>query len=238
MFSLTATNFPAEKIVARFSALLFPLRGKPWPLGLRSVSENKLASPFYLNMSKLILLRHLQSQWNKENRFTGWTDIPLSKEGIESAKEVAQKLAGFSIDKVYTSPLIRNKETVRLILENLNKKDLPVIIDKALDERNYGDLQGLNKSEMMEKYGEAKVRLWRRSWDTAPPGGESLKDVYERAVPFFKKYIEPDLKQGKNVLVVVSHNALRAIIKYIENISDDEIINVEMPTGGMKEYEL
>ena len=141
-------------------------------------------------MPKLFLLRHLQSQWNKENRFTGWTDVPLSKEGIESAKEVAGKLAGSEIDKVYTSPLIRNKETVSLILKNLGKKDLPVVIDKSLDERNYGQLQGLNKNEVKKQYGEEQVKLWRRSWNQAPPGGESLKDVYNRVVPFCRKYIE------------------------------------------------
>lgn len=187
-------------------------------------------------MAKLILLRHLQSQWNKENRFTGWTDVPLSKEGVESAKDVAEKLAGFKIDKVYTSPLIRNKESVLLVLKNLGKKDLPIIIDKALDERNYGKLQGMNKDEVKKKYGEEQVRLWRRSWDVAPPEGESLKDVYERVVPFYQEYIENDLKEGKNVLIVASHNSLRALVKYIEKISDEAVINLEIPTAGIKEY--
>jgi len=188
-------------------------------------------------MSKLILLRHLQSQWNKENLFTGWTDVPLSEEGIASAKSVAEKLAGFKIDKVYTSPLIRNKETVTLILKNLGKTDLPIVINKALDERNYGELQGLNKDEMKKQYGEEKVHLWRRSWDVAPPGGESLKDVYNRVVPFYQKYIEKDLKKGKNVLIVVSHNSLRALVKYLDNISDKDIADFEMPTASIKEYD-
>lgn len=188
-------------------------------------------------MPKLILLRHLKSQWNLENRFTGWTDVPLCKEGIQSAKEVAGKLADFKVDKVYTSPLIRNKKTVSLILENLDKKDLPVIIDKALDERNYGELQGLNKYEVKKKYGEKQVKLWRRGWDYTPPGGESLKDTFKRAVPFYRKYIEGDLKKGKNVLIVASHNSLRAIIKYIEKISDKSIINVEISYGGIIVYE-
>lgn len=188
-------------------------------------------------MAKLFLLRHLQSQWNKENRFTGWTDVPLSKEGIESAKEVAGKLTGFRIDKVYTSPLIRNKETVSLIMENLGKKDLPIIIDKALDERNYGKLQGLNKDEVKKQYGEEQVKLWRRSWQEAPPGGESLEGVFKRTVPFFQKYIERDLRAGKNVLIVASHNSLRALVKYIEKISDKDIINLEINYGGLREYE-
>jgi 2,3-bisphosphoglycerate-dependent phosphoglycerate mutase len=189
-------------------------------------------------MGKLLLLRHLQSQWNLENRFTGWTDIPLSKEGVKSAKGVAGKLAGSQIDKVYTSPLTRNKETVSLILENLGRADLPVIIDKALDERNYGELQGLNKDEIKAKYGEEQVKLWRRSWQEAPPGGESLKDVFKRAVPFYQKYVEKDLKEGKNVLIVASHNSLRALVKYIENVPDKDIINLEIPTGGLVEYEV
>jgi len=188
-------------------------------------------------MSKLILLRHLKSQWNKENRFTGWTDVPLSEEGIKSARETAKSLARFQIDKIYTSPLIRNKETVSLVLDNLNKKDLPVVIDKALNERNYGELQGLNKDEVKKKYGEKKVRLWRRSWNIAPPGGESLKDVYQRTTPFFKKHIEPDLKEGKNILVVASHNSLRAIVKYVENVSNEDIINLEIPYAGLRAYD-
>ncbi|MBU1993064.1 2,3-diphosphoglycerate-dependent phosphoglycerate mutase [Patescibacteria group bacterium] len=188
-------------------------------------------------MAKLILLRHLKSQWNKENRFTGWTDVPLCQEGIDSAKETAEKLACFEIDKVYTSPLRRNKETVSLILNELNKKNLPVAADKALNERNYGKLQGLNKEEVKKQFGEKQVRLWRRSWDAAPPEGESLKDVYRRTTPFFRKHIEADLKKGKNVLVVASHNSLRAIVKYIEKITENDIINLEIPYAGLLEYE-
>jgi 2,3-bisphosphoglycerate-dependent phosphoglycerate mutase len=189
-------------------------------------------------MSKLILLRHLQSQWNKENRFTGWTDVPLSEEGTRDAKKVAEKLFGFKIDKVYTSPLIRNKGTAYLILKELGKEDLPVVIDKALDERNYGKLQGLNKDEVKAEYGEEKVQLWRRSWQQAPPQGESLKDVYNRVIPFYKNNIEKDLKQGINILIVASHNSLRALVKYLEEISDDKIINLEIEPGSLKEYQV
>lgn len=188
-------------------------------------------------MAKLILLRHLKSQWNKENRFTGWTDIPLSEEGIKSAKKTAKKLVGFQINKVYTSPLVRNKETVSLILDNLNKKDLPVVINKALNEKNYGKLQGLNKEDAKKQFGEKQVHLWRRSWDIAPPEGESLKDVFTRVIPFFKKYIEADLEHDKNVLVVASHNSLRAIVKYVEKISEKNIINLEIPYAGLLKYE-
>jgi 2,3-bisphosphoglycerate-dependent phosphoglycerate mutase len=188
-------------------------------------------------MAKLILLRHLKSQWNKENRFTGWTDIPLSKEGRESAGETAEKLQGLKIDKVYTSPLARNKETVAVNLDNLKEKNLPITVDKALDERNYGKLQGLNKDDAKKEFGEEQVRLWRRSWDTAPPEGESLKDVYQRTVPFFKKNIETDLEGGRNVLVVASHNSLRAIVKYLEKITDKKIIDLEIPYAGLLIYD-
>src|SRR3989344_7365695 len=161
-------------------------------------------------MVKLILLRHFKSQWNKENRFTGWTDVPLSEEGRKSVDETAEKLSGMTIDIVYTSPLVRNRESASLAI---GKKDVPIVVDKALDERNYGKLQGMNKDEAMEKYGKEQVHLWRRSWDQAPPGGESLKDVCKRTTPFFQKYIEKDLAAGKNVLVVASHNSLRVIVK-------------------------
>ncbi len=189
-------------------------------------------------MAKLILLRHFQSQWNKENRFTGWTDVSLTEEGRKSAKEIAAKLSDFKIDKVYTSALTRNRETVSLILQELGKKDMPVVADKALDERNYGKLQGLNKDEVKKQYGEEQVRLWRRSWDQAPPAGESLKDVYGRAVSFYKKHIEKDLKNGKNILVVASHNSLRALVKHIENIPDKDVINLEIPTASLRKYEI
>ena len=216
-------------------------------------------------MAKLILLRHLKSQWNKENKFAGWTDNPLSKEGILQAKEIAQKLVKIcaeqnrSIDVVYTSPLIRNKETVLRVFENLedkyplflhldggkmqkrenfkgNNNYTPVYVSENLNERYYGKLQGLNKKEIIKQYGQDKVHLWRRGYNEKPPSGESLKDVYNRAVPFYKKYVKKDLKQGKNFLLVASHNSLRALVKYIEEISDKNITNVELPFGALLEY--
>ena len=189
-------------------------------------------------MAKLILLRHLQSQWNKENKFTGWTDIALSEEGVASAPAVVEKLKGEKIDQVFTSPLIRNQTTAELVLKNLNLSQLPVQIDKALDERNYGVLQGLNKDEMRAKYGEDQVHLWRRSWDVAPPEGESLEDVYNRVNPYFSEKIKPVLQSDKNVLVVASHNSLRALAKMIENIPNEDIINYEIPSGGIIVYDL
>jgi 2,3-bisphosphoglycerate-dependent phosphoglycerate mutase len=209
-------------------------------------------------MPKLILLRHFKSQWNLENRFTGWVDVPLGRGNEKEIKNVSSRFAKEKIDVVYTSPLIRNKTSVLRVFEErqeypifmhfegkmkywasfeeLNKNYIPVYVSEALNERYYGKLQGLNKEKVMEKYGEEQVHLWRRSYKTAPPGGESLADVVKRTTPFFKKYIERDIKAGKNVLVVASHNSVRALIKYVENISDDDIINVEVPYGGLIEY--
>jgi len=189
-------------------------------------------------MAKLILLRHLKSEWNLENKFTGWTDVSLSKEGIDNAENVAKNLKGIDIDIVYTSPLKRNRNTVSLILNLLDKNDLPVMVDESLNERHYGDLQGLNKDKVKEEYGEEQVQQWRRGWDQAPPGGESLKDVFNRVVPYYENNIKTDLKSGKNVLIVASHNSLRALVKYLENIPDDEIISLEIPTGTKREYEI
>ena len=212
-------------------------------------------------MAKLFLLRHLKSQWNKDNLFAGWVDNPLSKEGILAAKDIAGKLAAEKIDVAYTSPLIRNEETILRVFEyidnkyplfihldggrmsrwgnftDLNQSDVPVYVSENLNERYYGKLQGLNKDEVTQKYGEEQVHLWRRGYKEKPPGGESLKDVYMRAVPFFKKYVEKDLAQGKNVLLVASHNSLRALVKYIENISDEKIADLELAFGELMAYE-
>ena len=211
-------------------------------------------------MPKLLLLRHLESRWNLENRFTGWVDVPLCKEGIARAKETAQKVFQYKIDTAYSSPLLRNQNTLVRILDcvgkypifiyldkgrmrdwghfkDISQFDLPVYISEALNERYYGKLQGLNKAEAMRKFGKERVQQWRRSVDKKPPGGESLKGTIKRTNPFYKKYIEKDLREGKNVLVVASHNAARAIIKYIEKISDKDIVNVEMSYGGLIVYD-
>ncbi len=209
-------------------------------------------------MNKLFLLRHQKSQWNGENRFSGWVDNPLNSEGRSNSKAVARKLDGETIDVVYCSRLIRNLETVLRLYEERGKEYpifkhfngkmkewgsfegngnyVPVYVTDDLNERYYGTLQGLDKAEIIKKYGEEQVHLWRRAFTAAPPSGESMKDTHERAVPFFQQYPEKDLKEGKNVLVVGSHNPLRAIMKYLENISDEEIIGVEIPFGGMLLY--
>lgn len=189
-------------------------------------------------MAKLILLRHLESAWNKENRFSGWTDVPLSPEGIAQASDRAQKLTGEQIDEVFTSPLSRNKTTTELILKELGLANLPIKIEAVFDERSYGLLEGRNKDEVIKEFGEEQTRAWRRSWDVAPPEGESLKDVFERVIPFFQNSVEPDLLAGKNILIVASHNNLRAIAKYIEDISDADISQFEIPFGGMTVYDL
>lgn len=212
-------------------------------------------------MAKLFLLRHLKSQWNEDNRFAGWTDGPLAKKESVRALELANEIFQNEIDVVYTSPLFRNMDTVARIFEcieykypffihldtgkmkkwgnftDISKSDVPSYVSENLNERYYGKLQGLNKEDTIKKYGEGKVCLWRRSYEVAPPGGESEKDVYKRTVPFYKKHIEKDLREGKNVLAVASHNSLRAIVKYIENISDEKIIGLELPFGALIKYE-
>ena len=212
-------------------------------------------------MAKLFLLRHIKSQWNEENRFAGWTDGPLARNEIYKAKEIAEKIFQFKIDKIYSSSLFRNEDTIARIFECDDKKyplfihldkgkmkdwghftdistdDIPVFVTESLNEKYYGDLQGENKESIIEKYGKEKVRLWRRSYKVAPPGGESLADVYKRTNLFYCKYIEKDLKAGKNVLVVASHHSLRAIVKYIEGISDDDMVNVELGFGSLTSYE-
>jgi 2,3-bisphosphoglycerate-dependent phosphoglycerate mutase len=211
-------------------------------------------------MSKLFLLRHLKSQWNIDDRFAGWTDGPLAKNEAIKAIHLTEQIFCDKLNVVYTSPLFRNQDTVARIFEavdvkypffihldggkmqkwgnytDISENDIPAYVTESLNERYYGKIQGLNKAEAKVKYGEEKVHLWRRSYNVAPPGGESGKDVYKRTVPFYKKYIEKDLKAGKNVLVVASHNSLRVIIKYIENISDDKFSEVELPFGALVKY--
>lgn len=212
-------------------------------------------------MAKLYLQRHLKSQWNLEDRFAGWTDGPLTKDSDILAKEFAKEIEKINIDRAYCSVQFRSMDTLASIFDNIPEKypmflhidegkmekwgsyenkspnELEVFVTESLNERYYGKLQGLNKKEMIEKLGEEQVRLWRRSYDIAPPGGESLKDVCKRVDPFYKKYIEKDLKEGKDILVVASHNSLRAIVKYVENVSEKDIANVELPFGGLLEYE-
>lgn len=182
-------------------------------------------------MAKLFLVRHGQSLWNLENRFTGWQDIDITEAGIEEAKKAGIALKGEIIDIAFTSALIRAQHTLTIILDEMGKKNIPIIIDKALNERSYGNLEGLNKAETALKYGEEQVHIWRRSYDVVPPGGESLKDTYNRVIPYYESKIVPVLKEGKNVLIVAHGNSLRALIMYLEHLSPDEILEREIATG-------
>jgi 2,3-bisphosphoglycerate-dependent phosphoglycerate mutase len=198
----------------------------------------KFSPPLSPNMAKLVLIRHGESLWNKENRFTGWIDIDLSEKGKEEAHEAARKIAGIAFDIAYTSALCRAQHTLDIILQDIRQENIPVLKDKALNERMYGDLQGKNKDEMRREFGAEQVQIWRRSFDIAPPNGESLKDTCARTLPYYKKYIQKDLLKGKNVLVVAHGNSLRSIVKCIEEISDADIPMVEMPTGQPWVYEM
>lgn len=188
-------------------------------------------------MPLLILLRHGQSQWNLENRFTGWIDVPLSELGEKEAREAGLKLKDYQIDTAYTSVLQRANHTLELALQMAGKMEIPTYKDKALNERHYGELQGLNKEETAKKFGKEKVQQWRRSYDIAPPGGESLKDTAARTLPYFDQVISKDLRQGKNVLVSAHGNSLRSIVMEIEKLSPEKILKVEIPTGIPIVYE-
>ena len=187
-------------------------------------------------MSILTFLRHGQSIYNFQNRFTGILDVELTALGEEEARFAGQKLKNFRFDLAYTSMLKRAWETLDIVLEVMNKTNIPIIKNAALNERMYGSLQGLNKAETVQKYGEKQVELWRRSYQVRPPDGESLHDTYNRAVPFYQQEIEPKLKTGKNILIVAHGNSLRALKMYLENISPEEIINVNIPTGMPRMY--
>ncbi len=209
-------------------------------------------------MKRLVLLRHGQSQWNKENRFTGWTDVPLSEEGVEEAVRAGQtmKKEGFQFKIVYTSYLKRAIKTLWIVLEEMDMMWLPVKKSWRLNEKHYGNLQGLNKAETAEKYGAEMVQLWRRSFDTPPqpldpddernptfdpryaeltpeeiPLTESLKDVIERFVPYWENEIEPTLKEQNDVLISAHGNSLRALVMHLKNMSKEDILKFNIPTG-------
>ena len=183
-------------------------------------------------------MRHGQSVYNLENRFTGWVDVPLSNNGIEEAKKAAILLKDFKIDIAYTSKLKRAIDTLQIILDSRKTDPIPVIENETLNERNYGDLQGLNKAEVAKQYGDEQVLVWRRSYDVTPPGGESLKNTAARAIPYFRSVICADLSHGSNVLVVAHGNSLRAIVKDLEGISDDDIMHLNIDTGKIYFYRL
>ncbi len=189
-------------------------------------------------MGKLILIRHGQSVWNAENRFTGWTDVDLSDKGVKEAEEAGNELRSQVIDVIHTSDLIRAKRTAEIVIRaNVSSKDAVTKSDWRLNERNYGSLQGLNKAETAEKHGAEQVRIWRRSFDVAPPEGESLEMTAKRTIPYFEEEILPDLESGLNVLVSAHGNSLRSIVMHIEGISPEEIVSFEIQTGVPRYYD-
>ena len=215
-------------------------------------------------MMKLVLLRHGESEWNKLNLFTGWTDVELSEKGMQEAKRAGEtmKAAGYDFDVCYTSYLKRAIHTLNLALDAMDRAWLPVIKTWKLNERHYGALQGLNKAETAEKYGEEQVKIWRRSFDVKPPAldaddprsatkqemfrdvdpallpaNESLETTIERVVPYFEEVIKKDMQAGKRVIIAAHGNSLRALVKYFDNISAEDIIGVNIPTGAPLVYE-
>jgi 2,3-bisphosphoglycerate-dependent phosphoglycerate mutase len=189
-------------------------------------------------MPLLAIVRHGQSQWNLENKFTGEVDVDLSPLGREEARLAGKKLKEIIFNRCFTSVLKRAQETLAIILKESAHPDIPIFTSRALNERNYGDLQGLDKAETAEKYGAEQVAIWRRSYDVPPPGGESLKDTVERVVPYYKKEVEPRLKENKNILMVAHGNSLRALMMYLENIDKESIAEVDIPTGIPRIYTL
>ena len=216
-------------------------------------------------MFNLVLLRHGESLWNLENRFTGWTDVGLTPKGEEEARSSGKTLKkeGYEFDVVHTSVLTRAIQTMEICLNEMGITDIPVIYNWRLNERHYGALQGLNKAETAEKYGEDQVLIWRRSYTTPPPkldinddrhprfdsiykdldpedlpASECLKDTVERFLPYWFDQIAPDVKSGKRVLIVAHGNSLRALVKYLDKISDEEIVGLNIPTGVPLVYEL
>lgn len=194
-------------------------------------------------MIELVLVRHGQSVWNLENRFTGWTDVDLSEQGVREAHEAGKLLKrhGYTFDVAYTSALKRAQKTLDYILEELGEKDIPIFRSDRLNERHYGGLQGLNKKETAERFSPEQVHIWRRSYDVPPlasehpvegqPNGESLKDTYFRVLPYYEQFIEKDLKAGKKIIIAAHGNSLRALAKHLLEISDDKIVEFEIPTG-------
>ena len=188
----------------------------------------------------LVLVRHGESEWNKLNLFTGWKDPDLSPKGVAEAHEAGRllKAEGFTFDVVFTSDLKRAQRTLDIILQELGQTELPVHKDQRLNERDYGDLSGLNKDEARKKWGERQVHIWRRSYDVAPPGGESLEDTAARVLPYYDARIRPEVEAGRNVLVVAHGNSLRALIMKLEGLSGEQIVARELATGVPMVYRL
>ncbi len=188
----------------------------------------------------LVLVRHGQSEWNLKNLFTGWRDVDLSEQGVAEAKSAGQKLKaqGLAFDLCFTSALIRAQRTLDLMLAELGQTDLPITRDLALNERDYGDLSGLNKDDARKKWGEEQVHVWRRSYATAPPGGESLRDTGARVWPYYINRIQPHVLRGERVLISAHGNSLRALIMALDGLTPDEVVKLELATGVPVVYRL
>ena len=181
----------------------------------------------------LVLVRHGQSEWNRKNLFTGWQDVDLTEQGVAEAEKAAVLLKerGFRFDEAFTSDLIRAQRTLDIILDKTGQTGIPITRDQALNERDYGDLVGLNKDDARKKWGEEQVHIWRRSYDVPPPGGESLKDTAERAVPYFRERILPKVIAGEDVIVSAHGNSLRAIIMWLDRLTPEQVVKLELGTG-------
>jgi len=190
-------------------------------------------------VSTLALIRHGQSQWNLENRFTGWINVPLTEKGRAEAARAGELLAetGIRFNLAFTSDLVRAQDTLDIVLDRLSARMIPIKRDRALNERHYGALQGLNKDETAAKYGKEQVHIWRRSYDVSPPDGESLKDTAERTLPYFDSTILPELKAGMNVIVAAHGNSLRSIVMQLEQLTREQVIELNIDTGVPLLYE-
>jgi 2,3-bisphosphoglycerate-dependent phosphoglycerate mutase len=188
-------------------------------------------------MATLVLIRHGQSLWNLENRFTGWVDVPLTDKGRAEATRAGELIRDLRFDVAYTSALSRAQETLDLVLDVLGQEP-PIIRDQALNERHYGELQGLDKADTAKRYGDAQVKIWRRSYDVAPPGGESLEMTAKRTLPFFDRAISGDLRLGKNVLVVAHGNSNRSIVMNLDKLTREQVLELNLDTGVPLVYEI
>ena len=188
----------------------------------------------------LILIRHGQSEWNEKNLFTGWKNPGLTTKGKDEAENAGILIKNLNIkfDYLFTSVLDRAKQTGSIILNKIDQANIDIKEDKSLNERFYGDLQGLNKDQCREKWGDKQVQIWRRSYEVGPPGGESLKETGERVLPYFIENIKPFILDGKNIIIAAHGNSLRSLIKYLDNISDTDIVKLEIPTGSPIHYKL
>ena len=189
-------------------------------------------------MNNLALVRHGETEWNARGVWTGNVDVGLTAQGRQEAHRAAELLRDITLDAAHASMLRRSQETLAIIKYALDRDDLPVYLDSALNERDYGILTGKNKWEVKEKYGEEQFLKWRRGWDYPIPGGETLRDVYRRVVPYYQQYVLPDILKAKNILISAHGNSLRALIKYLENVSDQDIIDLELSTGEVCVYEI